>query len=68
MFLCPDKSIGPVRAITGRVARTIDADAILISLKKFLNLSSQSRTGSHLSMKSDIDDKPKNVEKSEGKK
>ncbi len=49
--------MAPVLAIAGMVARTVDADDPLTPLERFLNLSSPGRTGSHLSLRSEDDDR-----------
>src|ERR1700726_2128699 len=60
--------MAPVLAITGMVARTVDADGPLTPLERFLNLSSPGRIGSHLSLRRDGDGKPETVEEPEGEK
>src|SRR5262249_29020186 len=60
--------MAPVLAIAGMVARTVDADGPLTPLERFLNPSSPGRTGSHLSIKSEDDDRQEAVAEPEGEK
>src|SRR5258706_15855294 len=60
--------MAPVLAIAGMVARTVDADDPLTPLERFLNLSSPGRTGSHLSLRSEDDDRQEAVAEPEGEK
>jgi hypothetical protein len=60
--------MAPVLAIAGVVARTVDADDPLTPLERFLNLSSPGRTGSHLSLRSEDDDRQEAIAEPEGEK